>query len=97
MTNSFIQQIIITPKLTFIFTVNFASKSQQIRALLGGRVNWICGAGAPVSGETQEFIRVCFGANFAQVRYLKLVNLRLELILKYGKLILSTSIIKHSS
>ena len=67
--------------MTFIFTVNFASKSQQIRALLGGRVNWICGAGAPVSGETQEFIRVCFGAHFGQVRYLILVNKKLEIIL----------------
>ena len=74
-----------TYDLSFVFTVNFASKSQQIRALLGGRVNWIGAAGAPVSGETQEFIRVCFGAHFGQVRCLKLVNIRLEIILKYGK------------
>ena len=61
-------------------------KNQQIRELLGGRVNWICGASAPVSGKTQEFIRVCFGAHFGQVRYLKSVKIRRESILKEKQL-----------
>ena len=79
--------------MTFIFTVNFASKSQQIRALLGGRVNWICGAGAPVSGETQEFIRVCFGTHFGQVRYWELPSMGRTL---WKKLVLNSSFIKYS-
>ena len=40
----------------------------QIRALLGGRMNWIIVGGAPLSRETHEFIRVCLGAIVVQVK-----------------------------
>ena len=41
--------------------------SLQIKSLLGGRINWLVGAGAPLSGETQNFIRVCLGTVIVQV------------------------------
>ena len=34
----------------------------QIRALLGGKMEFIIVGGAPLSRETHEFIRVCLGA-----------------------------------
>ena len=34
----------------------------KIRALLGGKMEFIIVGGAPLSRETHEFIRVCLGA-----------------------------------
>ena len=43
----------------------------QIRALLGGKMEFIIVGGAPLSRETHEFIRVCLGAIVVPVINLK--------------------------
>ena len=43
----------------------------QIRALLGGKMEFIIVGGAPLSRETHEFIRVCLGAIVVPVIQLK--------------------------
>ena len=45
--------------------------SIQIRALLGGRMDFIIVGGAPLSQNTHEFIRVCLGAIVVQVTNIK--------------------------
>ena len=42
----------------------------QIRALLGGKMEFIIVGGAPLSRETHEFIRVCLGAIVVPVIHL---------------------------
>jgi long-chain acyl-CoA synthetase len=34
---------------------------RKIRSVLGGRVRGMLSGGAPLSGDTQRFINVCFG------------------------------------
>ena len=53
--------------LVFIWFCIVFTIELQIKSLLGGRINWLVGAGAPLSGETQNFIRVCLGTVIVQV------------------------------
>eukprot|EP00249_Psilotum_nudum_P022169 c28401_g1_i4 orf=467-2566(+) len=39
---------------------------KKIRAILGGRVRGMLSGGAPLSGETQRFINICFGIPIGQ-------------------------------
>ncbi|BBN00075.1 long-chain acyl-CoA synthetase [Marchantia polymorpha subsp. ruderalis] len=39
---------------------------KKIRAVLGGRVRGVLSGGAPLSGDTQRFMNVCFGAPIGQ-------------------------------
>lgn len=36
---------------------------RKIRSALGGRVRGILSGGAPLSGDTQRFMNICFGYN----------------------------------
>lgn len=36
---------------------------KKIRLVLGGRVRGMLSGGAPLSGDTQRFINICFGYN----------------------------------
>lgn len=38
----------------------------KFRALMGGRMNLIISGGAPLSKDSQEFMRVCFGCSVIQ-------------------------------
>jgi len=35
---------------------------KKIRAILGGRIRFILSGGAPLSGDTQQFINICLGS-----------------------------------
>lgn len=39
---------------------------KKIRAILGGRIHFILSGGAPLSGDTQQFINICLGAPIGQ-------------------------------
>lgn len=39
---------------------------KKIRAILGGRIRFILSGGAPLSGDTQQFINICLGAPIGQ-------------------------------
>lgn len=43
---------------------------RKIRSALGGRVRGMLSGGAPLSGDTQRFMNICFGYNF--FAYLKI-------------------------
>ncbi|PNY13738.1 long chain acyl-CoA synthetase chloroplastic-like, partial [Trifolium pratense] len=38
----------------------------KVRAILGGRIRFILSGGAPLSGDTQQFINICLGAPIGQ-------------------------------
>jgi long-subunit acyl-CoA synthetase (AMP-forming) len=35
---------------------------RKVRAILGGRIRFILSGGAPLSGDTQQFINICLGS-----------------------------------
>ncbi|XP_057442694.1 long chain acyl-CoA synthetase 9, chloroplastic-like [Lotus japonicus] len=39
---------------------------RKVQAILGGRIRFILSGGAPLSGDTQQFINICFGAPIGQ-------------------------------
>ncbi|CAK8570332.1 unnamed protein product [Lathyrus sativus] len=39
---------------------------KKVRAILGGRIRFILSGGAPLSGDTQQFINICLGAPIGQ-------------------------------
>ncbi|CAN6479747.1 unnamed protein product [Victoria cruziana] len=39
---------------------------RKIRSVLGGRIRFMLSGGAPLSGDTQRFINICFGAPIGQ-------------------------------
>ncbi|GMH17168.1 hypothetical protein Nepgr_019009 [Nepenthes gracilis] len=39
---------------------------RKIQAILGGRIRYMLSGGAPLSGDTQRFINICFGAPIGQ-------------------------------
>ncbi|XP_009363157.2 long chain acyl-CoA synthetase 9, chloroplastic [Pyrus x bretschneideri] len=39
---------------------------RKVRAVLGGRLRFILSGGAPLSGDTQRFINICFGSPIGQ-------------------------------
>ncbi|KAK7321015.1 hypothetical protein VNO77_31080 [Canavalia gladiata] len=39
---------------------------RKVRAILGGRIRFILSGGAPLSGDTQQFINICIGAPIGQ-------------------------------
>ncbi|KAL2317800.1 hypothetical protein Fmac_031676 [Flemingia macrophylla] len=39
---------------------------RKVRAILGGQIRFILSGGAPLSGDTQKFINICFGAPIGQ-------------------------------
>jgi long-chain acyl-CoA synthetase len=43
---------------------------RKIRSALGGRVRGMLSGGAPLSGDTQRFMNICFGYNFLVPRQL---------------------------
>ncbi|ONK54774.1 uncharacterized protein A4U43_UnF11680 [Asparagus officinalis] len=40
---------------------------RKVRAVLGGHIRFLLSGGAPLSGDTQRFINICLGANWARI------------------------------
>lgn len=54
---------------------------KKVRAILGGRIRFILSGGAPLSGDTQQFINICLGlvlSIYINIFQIKVSNMIME-------------------